>query len=161
MKYRETAIVLSEIPDHITLAINISGCPIHCPECHSKYLWEDVGEELNESSLTSLIENNPDVNCVCFMGGDNEPNYVINLAKYVREHYPSLALGWYSGMTEAFKDWGWYFDYLKIGPFIAEKGPINKPTTNQKMYKVINRIYTPGPQQGYYYEDITNRFWNT
>ena len=38
MKYIDTKIVFSEVPDEITLAINISGCPIHCADCHSKYL---------------------------------------------------------------------------------------------------------------------------
>ncbi len=47
LKYVDTAIVFSEIPGEITLAINISGCPNHCQGCHSKYLWKDYGEILN------------------------------------------------------------------------------------------------------------------
>ena len=57
MKYVDTKVVFSEIPDEITLAINISGCPVKCFGCHSKYLWEDVGEPLNSDSLHHLIEN--------------------------------------------------------------------------------------------------------
>lgn len=38
LKYVDTAIVFSEIPDEVTLAINISGCPNKCKNCHSQYL---------------------------------------------------------------------------------------------------------------------------
>ena len=34
LKYVNTGIVFQEIPDEVTLAINISGCPCHCPGCH-------------------------------------------------------------------------------------------------------------------------------
>ena len=46
IKYVNTEVVFQEIPDETTLAINISGCPCHCPGCHSSYLWEDVGTPL-------------------------------------------------------------------------------------------------------------------
>ena len=72
LKYTDTEIVFREIPDEITLAINISGCPIHCPDCHSKELWQDIGEELTEEKLCSLIEENKGITCVCFMGGEND-----------------------------------------------------------------------------------------
>ena len=42
MKYVSTEVVFVEIPNEITLAINISGCKIRCPDCHSKYLWDDI-----------------------------------------------------------------------------------------------------------------------
>ena len=73
MKYVDTKVVFSEIPDEITLAINISGCPVKCSGCHSKYLWEDVGEPLNSDSLHHLIENHKGITCVAFMGGDSSP----------------------------------------------------------------------------------------
>ena len=43
LKYVNTDIVFQEIPDEVTLAVNISNCPCRCPGCHSEYLWEDVG----------------------------------------------------------------------------------------------------------------------
>ena len=46
MKYVDTAVTFAEIPDQICLCINISGCQFRCPDCHSKYLWEDTGTEL-------------------------------------------------------------------------------------------------------------------
>ena len=41
------------------------------------------------------------------------------------------------------------FDYLKLGPYIPECGPLNNPSTNQRLYKI-----TDGKP-----EDITARFW--
>ena len=55
MKYVDAKIVFQEIPDEITLAISISGCTIHCAGCHSKYLWDDVGELLTIDSLKQLL----------------------------------------------------------------------------------------------------------
>ena len=39
LKYVNCGIVFQEIPDEVTLSINISNCPCHCPGCHSNYLW--------------------------------------------------------------------------------------------------------------------------
>lgn len=38
--------------------------------------------------------------------------------------------------------------YYKIGPYIPEKGPLNKKTTNQKLFKRVNNEWV----------DITYRF---
>lgn len=44
LKYVDARVVFQEIPDEITLAINISNCPCHCKGCHSQYLAEDIGK---------------------------------------------------------------------------------------------------------------------
>lgn len=33
MKYESTLITFTEIPDEISLCLNISGCPCHCEGC--------------------------------------------------------------------------------------------------------------------------------
>ena len=58
MKYVDVRIVFQEVPDEITLAINISGCTCHCEGCHSPYLAEDIGEHLDNETLNRLIEEN-------------------------------------------------------------------------------------------------------
>ena len=55
LKYTETDIVFQEIPDEVTLAVNLSGCPCRCPGCHSKHLWGDVGEPLTDEALDKLF----------------------------------------------------------------------------------------------------------
>ena len=55
LKYVDTAITFSEVPDEVTLCINLSNCHFHCSACHSKYLWEDVGEELYFNKLIFIF----------------------------------------------------------------------------------------------------------
>ena len=55
LKYVNTGIVFQEIPDEVTLAINISNCPCHCPGCHSHYLWEDVGLPLTTDAIDDFV----------------------------------------------------------------------------------------------------------
>lgn len=158
LKYTDTKIVFQEIPDEITLAINISGCPIRCPDCHSKYLWEDVGEPLNRCSLHNLIEKNKGISCIAFMGGDANVPYLHTLIYWTRTRYPKLKIAWYSGRDSLL----WQFkesevanlDYIKIGSYIKERGPLNSRTTNQRLYKISH-----SPNGGSIVEDITKRFW--
>ena len=58
MKYVDTKVVFSELPNEITLAINISGCPCACHGCHSSYLAEDIGVPLTYEELSRLIQAN-------------------------------------------------------------------------------------------------------
>ena len=51
LKYVNCDIVFQEVPNEVALAINISGCPCHCPGCHSPYLWQDVMGGLSASAL--------------------------------------------------------------------------------------------------------------
>lgn len=139
LKYFNFDIVFQEIPNEVTLAINITNCPCKCPGCHSKFLWEDKGKELTILELEGLIE--PvihDITCVCFMGGDAEPEYINQLAEYVAWHYAPIKVGWYTGKTIVSKaiNLGW-FDYIKVGPYIERLGGLKSPQTNQKLYKVI------------------------
>ena len=89
LKYVNTGIVFQEIPDEVTLAINISNCPCRCPGCHSHYLWDDVGLPLTTDAIDALVESDgSDITCIAFMGGDADPVGVNMLAQYVHEEYP-------------------------------------------------------------------------
>ena len=96
VKYYNAMVVFEEIPDEITLAINITNCPCHCKGCHSEFLWEDKGISLTTEELDRLIEKNDGITTVCFMGGDSEPQTIQDLAEYVHE-IKRLKVGWYSG----------------------------------------------------------------
>ena len=157
MKYVNTGVVFQEIPDEVTLSINISGCPCHCIGCHSSYLWDDIGEELDEDSLKVMLdEYGADITCMSFMGGDGEPAMVNRLAAWTREHFPHLKIGWYSGrigLSEGIELKN--FDFIKLGPYVENKGGLNKRTTNQRMYHIV-----PDACGGKYdMVDITGRFW--
>lgn len=155
LKYIDTKVVFAEIPDEITLAINISGCPCHCKGCHSAYLAEDIGEPLHEDSLKILIEKNKGISCVVFMGGDSEPSTINKLAEFVKEMYPKIKIAWYSGRPHISLEIDISnFDFVKVGSYEEDKGPLNKRTTNQRFYKVIHA----STEKSELY-DITYKFW--
>lgn len=155
IKYTDTAVTLREIPDEITLCINISNCPCHCKGCHSSYLAEDVGQVLTLDVLEYLIKKNQGITCVSFMGGDNDTVRIDGLAEFVRKCFPSLKVAWYSGRNELSEHIHISnFDYIKLGPYIEECGPLDNPNTNQRLYKTI--MTDDGPKL----KDITFRFWN-
>lgn len=149
LKYVDAKVVFAEVPDEVTLAINISNCPCHCKGCHSSYLAENIGTELTFNELRRLIKNNSGISCIALMGGDSEPKRIDALASFVTNHY-QLKVAWYSGRQELSKDIELRnFDYIKLGPYIEELGPLSSRTTNQRFYRVEKGVLT----------DITNKFW--
>lgn len=153
IKFTDTAITLREIPDEITLCINISNCPCHCKGCHSFYLAEDIGKELGwydciakdgkSASLYKLILANAGITCVAFMGGDSDPHYLNELAHKIKQGYhkdiKDIKVAWYSGRQELSQEIDLAnFDYIKLGPYIEELGGLDNPHTNQKLYKVMD-----------------------
>ena len=139
LKYYNHDIVFQEYPDEVTLAINLTLCPNRCIGCHSAYLREDIGEALTPERITALIDANEGITCVGIQGGDNDPEAVLALCRYVQAHYQGrIRTGWYSGRT-------WKptpiqlkqsLNYLKLGPYIPKLGPLSSPTTNQRFYAV-------------------------
>ena len=154
LKYVDSKVTFTEIPDEITLCINISNCPCHCEECHSSYLAEDIGKSLNLEALTNLIDSNNGISCVCIMGGDANPSEVDDIAQDIKEYYTELKVAWYSGRQELSKEIELEnFNYIKLGPYIKDKGPLNCRTTNQVMLE-IDVI-----QGKVFKKDITAKFW--
>ena len=151
LKIASFDIVFQEIPGEVTLALNLSGCPCHCPGCHSKHLWEDIGEELNEELLDGFIARyGTMITCVCFMGGDQAPEEVAQWAEYIKglSGEAGLKTAWYSGRT-SFPRNPRALDYLKLGPYIESLGGLKSPKTNQHLYKRV----------GDEWQDITSSFW--
>ena len=72
LKYDGYSIVLQEVPDEISLAFSITGCPWRCEGCHSKNLWEDTGRVLDDDIYGIIDEHRDEISCVLFMGGDHE-----------------------------------------------------------------------------------------
>lgn len=156
IKYYNAMVVFEEIPDEITLAINITNCPCRCVNCHSKFLWEDVGTELTFEELEGLIKENDGITCVCFMGGDANPKEINDLATYISAKnmcgYKSLKIGWYSGKDELSEDIDIrLFDYIKLGHYDEKFGGLDKKTTNQRLYKIAHNKES--------FIDITSKFW--
>ena len=158
LKYVNYDITFQEIPYEITLCINISNCPCHCIGCHSSYLAEDIGEGLTLDKIYKLIENNEGITCICFMGGDSSPKEIDMFARCIKDLY-DIKVAWYSGRQELSKYINLKcFDFIKLGPYIEEFGPLNSKTTNQRFYQVIKSHYEDGTS-GYELLDTTYKFW--
>lgn len=140
MKYVDTKVVFREVPDELTLAINISNCPVKCPGCHSSYLAQDIGELLDEAALEQLIDSNPGITCVSFMGGDAEPDLVKEYSLFIKKNHPALKTCWYSGRDLAHANANLpALDFVKVGPYVDEFGPLDSPTTNQRFYHIVHK----------------------
>lgn len=146
LKYYDKAIVFQEVPDEISLAIDITNCPYKCKNCHSPHLRENIGTELTEEEIKKLC-NTPLISCICLMGGDSDHNDIIRISKTI--HRAGLKVAMYSGSENIDIRLVSHLDYYKIGPYIEEKGPLSNKNTNQIFYKInYNNL-----------EDITYRFW--
>lgn len=151
MRYepKDIQITFREIPDCICIPINIYGCTFHCPGCFEKYLWNEsdtVGEELDETAIKSIFKANPGADCICFMGG-MDLGRLVELAYTVKHDLITIAgkhprVAWYTGydelphMIKANLD---LFNYIKLGHYDSKLGPLNKRTTNQRLYQVVQK----------------------
>lgn len=154
LRYVDVTIVFQEIPDEVTLAVSISGCPNHCKGCHSPYLWEDIGDTLTEKVVTDWIATYGNaITCLCFMGGDQNPKAVVRLARYVRAiSQNTIKVAWYSGKSVLATGINMHtFDYLKLGPYVESCGGLTSPNTNQRLYK----------NDGNQLVDMTAVFWKS
>lgn len=163
LKYVDTKIVFAEVPNEVTLAINISNCPCHCKGCHSSYLAEDIGTELTFEELLRLYSRNAGVTCISFMGGDSDPAYINKLAEVLKEGELPVRTAWYSGRQELDKNINLEnFDYIKLGPYMEEYGPLTRRGTNQRFYwvcKAIHEYPDLKKEERYYTIDMTSEFW--
>lgn len=139
LKYVDAVITFKEVPDEVALCISLSGCIHKCKGCHSEYLREDIGEEFNTKSLVNLLKKRRGITCVCIMGGDNTPDdiaLISELLGYIK-HERKLKTCWYIGanifpVKLNLKN----VDYLKIGEYKENLGPLSSKYTNQKFLKL-------------------------
>ena len=151
IKYKKeyTQVVFAEIPDEISLTFSITNCQNRCIGCHSGELRGNIGEELTFDIMSEIIDKNKGISCILIMGEGNDKDGLIELCKKIKEKYNTLKMGIYSGRNEVEDFYYEVFDYIKIGSYIAEKGPLNKETTNQRLYEIKNGKKI----------DITYKFW--
>jgi len=148
MKYYNYDIVFQEIPDEVTLAVNITGCPCRCPGCHSKHLWGDIGTELSEDEIQRILSQYGNaITCFCIMGGDGREQEVERVAQYLHE-ISDVKVAWYSGRCEMPRRFD-LFEYVKIGDYRASRGGLKSEETNQRLYRNCDGMPV----------DITSRFW--
>lgn len=148
LKYVSYSIAMQEVPNEVSLVINVSDCHYKCNGCHSKYLWEYSGYNLMENIDGLLNQYNGLISCVCFMGGDQNIEELFIILSKIRGRNIKTCL--YTGnddITQVSKLIP-VLDYIKIGRYVSELGGLQSIRTNQKMYKV----------NGTDYIDITSMF---
>ena len=130
---------MQEVPNEISLAINISDCPYKCKCCHSMYLWDYIGDYLIDDIDNLLNKYNNLISCVCFMGGDQNKDELLYCLQKAKKKKLKTCL--YTGnddinsiSNEIIKN----LDYIKIGRYIEKFGGLNCKTTNQKMFDLNN-----------------------
>lgn len=141
-----TDVVMEEVPDRVTLAVEISNCQGSCTGCHSPFLKDDVGEELTPEAVDKMIADNFGIDCFLLLGEGADRQALLGIAAHIRKTFPDIEIALYSGRSEVEKDIYDAFDYVKVGPYRQDLGPLNERTTNQRMY--------------HHGEDITFRFWH-
>jgi len=133
------------------LVIYISQCQNHCKECHTPYLNEIYGDLLsnNFEQIYELYKNY--ITCVCFMGeGKNNDDSKKEFRRYCEIiHNDNKKVALYSGRDCDIEEWMLIFDYIKLGSYQKDLGPITYKSTNQHLYKKCNNLYV----------DITYLFW--
>jgi anaerobic ribonucleoside-triphosphate reductase activating protein len=146
VKYYVSRVVFEEIPDKVTLSFSITNCQGTCKGCHSAFLRRDIGEMIDCTILDrKFVKTIKNVNCVLFLGEGTDLQALIEMSEHLRKNY-NLETAIYSGRDEVEDELFEHFDYVKVGSYQADKGPLNKETTNQRLY--------------YHREDITSKFWN-
>lgn len=157
IKYLTSMVTFEEIPTRVTLSLSITGCRGTCVGCHSPELRRNIGTELTDEELDALIRKNNGVNCVLFLGEGTNQARLLQLAERVRNHW-KMDVALYSGRDEVEEVVWNAFDFLKIGSYKSEFGPLNNPNTNQRLYH-FSKFYSSsvGGRKGW--RDITSYFW--
>lgn len=138
LRYGNYSITFQEVPNEISLVLNITGCTHHCDGCHSDYLAQDFGNYVDDDLPALLDRYKGMITCVCFMGGDQAIDNLREWLERIKEEY-DLKTCVYSGTDDidTFDNCLDYLDYLKIGPYKKELGGLDNPNTNQKFYVVV------------------------
>ena len=107
---------------------------------------------LTEENLSVLLQKyGKAVTCVCFMGGDADPYDVAYFARFptARQQIAPVKVGWYSGKPELPAEFPIQnFQYIKLGPYLENRGGLKSEHTNQRLYKITQEKM----------DDITYRF---
>ena len=152
LKYTEVALSHREVPGEVSICIYISGCLNRCTDCHYPELQQaDYGDPLSfyYSDIIDLYLRQ--ATCVCFLGEGScsaeDVDALQRYAAYARDKGLKTCL--YSGRDVDIEPWMYCFDYVKLGSYQPTLGPLDSPTTNQRMFRKGTNAF----------RDITNLFW--
>jgi len=134
--------------DGFRTVLFISGCSLHCPNCHNPQTWNKDSGILFDSSAREEILNslsNEIISGLTLTGGHPLEDYNLKgltaLCKEVKEKYPNKTIWIYTGfLYEDVKHYEImkYTDVLVDGPYIDELRDISLKWRGSKNQRVIN-----------------------
>lgn len=136
MNYLQFEITLQEVPGEISLCFSITGCTLHCNDCHSPLLWKKENGALLSIEIFNniLTKYQGFATCVLFMGGEWYEKKLIKLLKIaLRKEYKTCL---YSGEENISPSILSHLNWIKTGKWDSEKGGLNNQKTNQKFIHV-------------------------
>lgn len=140
--YDRYDIVFQEIPNEVSLAFTIQGCPNRCVGCHSPHLWKQGKKRLTKQELKEkLVQYKDLITCVLFLGGDAFYDELYELIALCKDM--SYKTAFYSGSDSINGKLVSVLDYYKVGSYKQKYGGLASISTNQRLYKI---------------EDITSSF---
>lgn len=162
IKYTDAQITFREVPNEVSLSINISNCPYHCKGCHSPHLQKNIGKELTTDVLKKLFDENKDtVTCITFLGDGGNIKEIAELIKYCKLNgYLTCLYTGSENIDEIVDECEECLDFIKIGPYIEELGGLDNPNTNQHFFE-IRYEYDMNGEGWIEYEDITYKLQQT
>lgn len=139
LRYSSEQIVWQEVPGEISLAYTITGCPLRCKGCHSSESRNpELGEPLTPDYLDSRLEEYDGlVSCVLFLGGEWLPDLLQPLLRVAGRRQLKTCL--YTGSESVASELLPHLTYLKTGPWIAARGGLDNPNTNQRFIDLRTR----------------------
>lgn len=132
-------ILFQEVPNEISLAFYVCGCPLQCKGCHSPELWtESTGQPLTTQLYLNLLDQYQGyVSCVLFMGGEWHIDQLCIFLKIAAGRKYKTAL--YTGLEKVPQKLEQNLDFVKLGPWRQDLGGLNSKTTNQLFLDLKNK----------------------
>lgn len=132
LNFTAEQIVFQEVPDEVSLAFTISGCPLGCKGCHSADSWsENSGLALSQEYFCQRLQDYRGlISCVLFLGGEWQLATLLSLLKITKNKQLHSCL--YTGLDDVSPILKAELTYLKTGRWQAELGGLDSPNTNQR-----------------------------
>lgn len=157
MRYACHTVGTLEVPGELSLIYTITGCPLRCRGCHSADLRSPVaGRPLEKAGFVAELQRYQGLaTCVCFLGGEWEPDELIERLREAHAWGYKTCL--YTGRGMVDDEIAAELDYVKLGPFVPELGGLDTPGTNQRFLDLrtgrnltaeFQRHYTPSLEPG-------------
>lgn len=140
LKYYRKDVCFQEVPNEISLSFSIVGCPHNCKNCSWKNTVENEEKhDLTDSVYSSFLNKyNGLASCILFLGGEWEQEDLVRKLKMAKKNGYKTCL--YTGheLTQVSDELKKELDFIKVGPYIEEKGGLNNPNTNQRFIDLTN-----------------------